>query len=319
MQRLPPPRHWSTAGAGPGQGLSYWIEAICEAFLEMKADSAAGRDFRGALSQHDFGPINLNFVAADCQEVWRTRQAIARSRENFFYLLHVRDGRLGVEQHGRRATILPGDCALVDSTTPYRFSFPDIVDVLSVQVPQRWLQAWLPDPALLTARALRGHSPWGATLANALGNLTSAQLGDLALPRGVVAEQLAALLALSAGNGAASDLTTHQQALLHRLRQGLRERLADPALDPAALAAEHGLSKRYLHLLFAQAGSSFGAALLELRLEQARRLLEDRRLQRLGIAEIAWRCGFVDPSHFARRFRQRFGLAPAAFRQRLHQ
>ena len=41
-------RRWSTAGAGTGQGLSYWIEAICEAFLEMKADSAAGRAFAGS-------------------------------------------------------------------------------------------------------------------------------------------------------------------------------------------------------------------------------------------------------------------------------
>ena len=86
-------------------------------------------------------------------------------------------------------------------------------------------------------------------------------------------------------------------------------------MDKAAVAAAHGLSKRYLHLLFASAGSSFGSTLLELRLGQAQAMLADRRFGRSSIGEIAWRCGFTDPSHFARRFRQRFGHAPAAWRQ----
>jgi AraC-like DNA-binding protein len=316
MQPQLQPRRWSTASAGPGQGLSYWVEAICDAFLEMKADSAVGRDFAGALTQHDFGPVDLNFVTADRQEVWRTRQAIARSRENYFYLLHVRGGRLGIKQQDRDALIAPGDCTLIDSTLPYRFSFPEALDVLSVQIPQAWLRTWLPEPERLLGRSLTGHSVWGATLCSALGNLTPPQLETLALPPAVVADQLAALLALSAGD-AALDATTHQRALLHRLRQGLRARFRDPTLDPATLAAEHGLSKRYLHMLFAASGTSFGAALLALRLEHARQLLEDRRQRRLGVAEIAWRCGFADPSHFARRFRQRFGHAPVAWR-RLH-
>lgn len=307
-------RRWSTADAGPGQGLSFWIEAICEAFLEMKADSGAGRSFAGSLEQHDFGPVNLNFVAADCQEVWRTRQAIGRSRQDFFYLLHVRGGRLGVEQHGRRAAILPGDCVLVDSKDVYRFSFPDQVDCLSVQIPQAWLHRWLPAAEDIVARPLTTASPWGATLAGALGNLVPAQLNALTLPRGIVAEQLAALLALSGGG----QKLTHQQALLRRLRQTMRDRLHEPDLDPAAVAAEQGLSKRYLHLLFAAAGNSFGSTLLELRLDQAKAMLADRRFERRGIGEIAWQCGFTDPSHFARRFRARFGLAPAAWRRRLH-
>lgn len=307
-------RRWSTAGTGNGQGLSYWIEAICEAFLEMKADSAAGRSFAGSLEQHDFGPVNLNFVAADCQEVWRTRQAIARSRQDFFYLLHIRSGRLGVEQRGRQTTIQPGDCVLVDSKDVYRFSFPDQVDCLSVQIPQAWLHRWLPAAEDAVARPLAAASPWGATLAGALGNLAPAQLDALTLPRGLVAEQLAALLALSGGGG---QKITHQEALLRRLRQTLRDRLHEADLDPAAVAAEHGLSKRYLHLLFASAGGSFGSALLELRLDQAKAMLSDRRFDRAGIGEIAWRCGFSDPSHFARRFRARFGLAPAAWRRRL--
>jgi AraC family transcriptional regulator, positive regulator of tynA and feaB len=50
------------------------------------------------------------------------------------------------------------------------------------------------------------------------------------------------------------------------------------------------------------------------RLERARRLLRDKRFDGLGIAEIAWNCGFSEPSHFTRRFRERFGSPPSAYR-----
>jgi len=53
---------------------------------------------------------------------------------------------------------------------------------------------------------------------------------------------------------------------------------------------------------------------MRMRLEHARRMLSDRRFDALSVGEIAARCGFVAPSHFARRFRQAFGLVPSAFR-----
>jgi AraC-like DNA-binding protein len=94
--------------------------------------------------------------------------------------------------------------------------------------------------------------------------------------------------------------------------------MRDPSLDPQAVAEAHGISRRYLHLLFAESGTSFGATLMALRLEQAKHLLDDRRLANVGIAELAWRCGFREPSHFARRFRTRYGAAPDAYRKALH-
>ncbi len=55
----------------------------------------------------------------------------------------------------------------------------------------------------------------------------------------------------------------------------------------------------------------------DLRLKRAKALLDDVRFERIPIAEIAWRSGFTNPSHFARRFRQRFGMAPADYRKAL--
>jgi AraC-like DNA-binding protein len=310
-----PDGFWSTVNAGDGAALSYWIEAICEAFLEMKAD-AKRDDFAAQLAKFQFGAIDLNYVDTAPQLVWRTHAAIARSRQNFFYLLYMRSGQMSVAQRGREAVITPGNCLLVNSEEPYRFMLPVQNQVLSVQIPQHWLRAWLPDPDDLCIQPLAQHSPWGATLTSALGNLRRDTLDQIALPPGVVADQIGALIALAAAPGAAH--ASRNAPLLRRLKDTLHARAGDPDVNPEQIAQEHAISKRYLHLIFAQSGTSFGEALMNARLQRAKAMLDDRRFASTPISEIAWRSGFSNASHFARRFRQRYGTSPTDYRHALH-
>ena len=158
-----------------------------------------------------------------------------------------------------------------------------------------------------------GQSGWGATLASALGNLTPDSLGSLGVSHAVIAEQIAVLLALAVAPSGPS-MTTHRRSLLRRVSDTLRERCHDPELDPAAVANTLGLSRRYIHRLFASAGTTFTQELYTVRLDRAQRLLADKRFSDINIAEIAWSCGFSEPSHFTRRFRDRFGVPPTTFR-----
>lgn len=309
-------RQWSTAEARPGEALAYWIDAICEAFLEMKADSPDRPHFAASIAQYPLGPIDLNFANTTSQEVWRTPHAIAGSRKHTFYLLFIREGHLVARQRGREAVVAPGDCTLIDGMEPYSFSFPETNRCLSVQMPAEWLRNWMPAPDKITAASFANNPGWGRTLASAAANLASCDLDALALPHAAIADQLGALLALASGREVAAP--SRRDELLARIRATMRERLHDAALDPSSVAERHGISLRYLHLLFAESGSSFGATLIEQRLEQAKRLLADRRFAALPVSEIAWRCGFREPSHFARRFRTRYGAAPAAYRRTLH-
>jgi AraC-like DNA-binding protein len=77
-----------------------------------------------------------------------------------------------------------------------------------------------------------------------------------------------------------------------------------------------GLSEDYFTRLFRrQLGLPPMQHLISLRLAEARRrLIADPRA---AVAEVAKRCGFDDPGHFARLFRRRFGVPPRAFRSRL--
>jgi AraC family transcriptional regulator, positive regulator of tynA and feaB len=85
-------------------------------------------------------------------------------------------------------------------------------------------------------------------------------------------------------------------------------------VDQRVKSAKAGISLRYLQKLFTQHGSTCSEFTYSLRLEHAAHLLHRRAL--LGtsqsLSEVAHACGFSDYTHFARKFRHRFGHAPGA-------
>ena len=145
-----------------------------------------------------------------------------------------------------------------------------------------------------------------------LANLDTDDDEELAVPEGVVAEQIAVLLALAAGPKA--QVSRGGEKILNRIRRTIRDRCHEAGLTPGAIADSHGISKRYLHYLFAHTDSTFGRELMQMRLDCAHRLLSDARYAAMTVSEVAARCGFLEPSHFARRFRQAYGAGPVDFR-----
>jgi AraC-like DNA-binding protein len=109
-------------------------------------------------------------------------------------------------------------------------------------------------------------------------------------------------------------LSSRTDNLFKRISNIINNRFADPDFGPADVAAEAGISLRYLQKLFNARGSSCTQFLQSVRLEYAARQLHRRTL--LGpsrpISEIAYASGFSDYTHFARQFRRRFGHPPVA-------
>ena len=80
----------------------------------------------------------------------------------------------------------------------------------------------------------------------------------------------------------------------------------------AAIARALGLSQRRLEMLFAERlGTSPGRFFLDLRLDEARRMVTDTRL---SVQEIALRAGFSSQMAFARAFRTRFATSATRLR-----
>ena len=120
----------------------------------------------------------------------------------------------------------------------------------------------------------------------------------------------AELLRLSAGQAQQGS----RLASLQRAVRYIREHLAgEITLADAAAAAF--LSPNYLaHLLKKETGKTFTDLVTERRLEFAQELLSHSSQR---IASVAHASGFADEAYFSRRFRQRFGQTPRAYRDSL--
>lgn len=112
-----------------------------------------------------------------------------------------------------------------------------------------------------------------------------------------------------------SILTTNEHHLrdLERLQQHLRDNFSDPSLSVSSSSRALFMSVRYAQKVFAQAGMTPLAWLLECRMSEARRLLAETALP---VGEVALRVGYRDTAQFSRSFKHRTGLNPSRYRAR---
>lgn len=106
-----------------------------------------------------------------------------------------------------------------------------------------------------------------------------------------------------------------QEVLYRRACEMIEGDLGNERLSVDYLAQRLGCSRRYLHYIFARIGAGQAPAsyIRERRLARCRAELTIRGSSGRTIAEIAHGWGFHDPAHFARLFRQAYGITPAAF------
>ena len=101
--------------------------------------------------------------------------------------------------------------------------------------------------------------------------------------------------------------------LVEAARAVARSHLGDTRLSVEWLARAAGCSPDQLARCFrAETGGTVVAWLTTERLAMARRRLREDRYQ---VAEVAWACGFAQPSYFIRVFRAREGVTPLAWRR----
>jgi len=308
----PTPRHWCTTEVEQPRALAYWVETVCDRFLDLEIDSPVRDRFHARLDQIDLGPVTANFFAADTQRVRRTTAKIARLRSPMFLLMQLRVGHVRFQQLGHDVELHPGECIFIDGTEPYDLVCPQPTEAMTLRLPADWLHGWLAQPQRHTSR-LFSAGGWSSALCATVGSIGVDTCEQLGLAQGAIAESIATLLRLAIGPE--REAPAREPLLLNRLMRTLHNRFHETDLSPRAVAAEHHISTRSVHYAFASAQTTFVEKLMELRLERARQMLGDAQLFDLPVAEVAARCGFADPSHFARRFRRHYGHSPLKFRE----
>ena len=261
----------------------------------------------------------FGFVATDltCNttRVERTGSDIRRDSMEYYYAVVQLTGGSIITQDDRVVNVAAGDVVLLDSTRPVTF-VPD-----AEHRNARWLSLQLPRQNLVSHL---GFEPQGGACGRrqaqasrllcqlALEPVSEAEQAFASVDRFmplVVYDLLGALFALPAPLG-----SRHNDELFMRACHIIKNRFADPDISPREVAAEAGISLRYLQKLFTVRGSTCRHHICSARLDHAARLIERRALMKTGqpLSDIAYACGFRDYTYFARGFRRRFGTAPGA-------
>ena len=260
----------------------------------------------------------LGFAAVDltcsANRLERTELDIRRDNMEYYFVTVQDTGESIILHNDRVVNITAGDVVLLDSTRPVTFISPaqDSAQWLGLQVPRQNLASHL------------GFEPQGGVCGPRQAQ-ASRLLCQLALdpasdaePAFAPADRFMSLVVydlLGALFAPPAPLCSrHTDKLFARVCGIIKNCFADPDISPCDVAAETGISLRYLQKLFTVRGSTCGHHICSARLDHAARLIERRALMKTGqpLSDIAYTCGFRDYTYFARGFRRRFGTAPGA-------
>ena len=261
----------------------------------------------------------FGFVATDltcnATRVERTESDIRHDDMEYYYAVIQLTGGSTIIQNDGVVNVVAGDVILLDSRRPVTF-VPEAehrnAQWLSLQLPRQNLVSHLgfePQGGTCGRRSAQASRLLCQLALDPVGNAEPAfASADRFMPL-VAYDLLGALFAPPAPLG-----SRHNDKLFARVCGIIKNRFADPKISPREVAAEAGISLRYLQKLFTVRGLTCSHHICSARLDHAARLIERRALMKTGqpLSDIAYACGFSDYTHFARGFRRRFGTAPGA-------
>jgi AraC-like DNA-binding protein len=309
-------------------GLHFDTEALPErdrfpAFCEEMFRRVIGLDiadhglmpFRGKLELRRAGAVAIANIATTPVDMIRNASHVCDGDDNIAVQLWRR-GAAHVVQGRRESPVKACEGIVLDNRNLGRVSETEASQFWVLTIPRDKIAGLTPNVASfagvrlrddLSLRLLFGYLE--GTLALGLGDHQAAQ---------IFGTHLIDLIALALGGEthrrALQEQTGVRAARLAAIFRAIADQIASPGLSAGTVAAQLGITPRYVHVLLEQSGQTFNQYVTQERLEKARELLTDAEAQSRKIADIALRVGFDDLSHFNRAFRRYFGDTPSGVR-----
>jgi AraC family transcriptional activator of tynA and feaB len=303
---------WTTSQYRTSDRFDAWRHALNQSHLEWNLDPVPEEPFGARIRQKMLDGLRVVDCYCDPCTGWRRRPQIGRSEEAYFGVLFELRGREVVRQNDHEAVLEAGDFVVWDSEREMEFRVLEPLHKLTLLIPKRRLKMYLSDAERYTGMLIQGSSRADGITAEALRRLANdfAEI-DESQANAVVEPILSLLTATLQTRGPPSRAPLGHQDSFRSFCRHIEQNLSDCDLTPSTVAAEHRVSLRYLHMVFAEQGMSFGKFVRQRRLAHCYREISRPKL-RATVTEIAFRWGFNDPAHFSRIFKAEFGSSPRA-------
>ena len=309
---------WTTEGIPERQRLEFWTDAVSSALFEMDMATAVTRGFKSFVEAMPLDAIVVSALGGSQREAIRSNQYISRANQYSFHILVDYAKPWFLNWRGNLVRLEPGDIALSDTRFVHSGIYPQesVTARHNLKLSPQWLGTWLQSPEKMTGLRISGQAGWGRALSAYVAQLTPRLAMAPPLPAKLIADQLGALLGLVEAEIFSTRPSQQSELqLASKVMDVIRQRANEIALTAPAVALSLGISERTLHRHLKSVGNTFSNILQESRIDSAKRMLESVHLRLLTTAEIGFRSGFGDPSHFVRVMHRRLGQSPGNYRK----
>jgi len=277
-------------------------------------------NFSASLQSAQLGSFGIASVTGSPLDVYRQRQHISEVSDEVYLVKVQVSGESLVMQRDREAHLRPGDFALCLSSEPYQLHFADSYAQAVLAIPATLMEECVHQPQAHVG--VRMDASEGAN--GVFSQLVTSIVSRLDSLDSNLSQRLEAnVIDLLSTTLAFSPLGQQQQLVtggvkseyLHRIKQFIRMHLDDERLGPEWIARSQNISTRYLHMLFETEPCSVSRFIQKQRLEQCRLALSSDSYADSSVADVGYRFGFQDASHFSRAFKAEYGQTPAQYRK----
>jgi AraC-like DNA-binding protein len=293
-----------------------WREEFALGFLDMDFEPLGTGLFRANVRLNSLPGLHICDANGTPQRHSSPRKTSRRS--GGFGVLLPRGTRIRHEQGGKSTELGDGEVLLGDMSRPWQTDMAPLQRVTGFIIERKMLLALVPNAEDLACRHIHA-SPAMVSLLTGTLDLATQLCADLdLLAQEAISRHLIDLIALVLGaKGDTAALARGRglaAAQFMMIKKFVLDHCYDPNLSVREVAARHGMSVRYVQLLFERSGATFSGFLMEQRLLATYRRLTNALLPAATVTQIATDCGFADLSTFNRAFRRRFGATPSDIR-----
>ena len=293
-------------------------EQFGRSFFGIDLEPLPDVEFRSDVTIRPLAGASLSLNVGGGLHAWRTRELLADGRDDLVLIMNLQRPSL-VTQRGQEVVLHKQAATLVTLGEIGGITRPALDHrVFMLNLPRAAIGRLIPNaddavmrPIPSDSAALRLLIKYAGILQDTVGPL------QVELQRSI-ADHVYDLVVLTVG-GTRDAIEVAKgrgipAARLNAIKSDVERNLVRRDLSIEAICARHGITPRYMRMLFAGEQTTFSDFVTGRRLALALGRLRDPDRTGHTIGAIAYECGFGDLSYFNRAFRRHFGMTPSEAR-----
>ena len=307
---------WNSLSYSALNQFDAWQDALNTTYCDFDIALPSARPYNAQVVSQFLPSFGVIECVCDPCAAKRGPRQISRDDPDVLGVQLVLAGKEFMEIDGEQYSLVPGDIIIWDSTRRMEFAVTERLHKISLMLPLRRLRDWAPVARSQVCQVIDGRTGAGRVLGSFIRSLSPATT-DYPFHSGeALSESTMGLLCNAANSFEPREREKLRAVQLQSIKSYINDRLADPDLKLADVAAGNRISIRYLHWLFEPMNTTAGEYIMHRRLALCARDLRNPLMKHRMIAEICFAWGFMNAAHFSRRFRQRYDLSPSEYRNK---